>query len=469
MPRLFDEPEPSPSRRAPKAQPGDRPMSVADLLGVIKTAVNDAIPGKVRVVGEVSNLSDRNHWFFSLKDGQAVIRCVMFASAAKAVRFKARDGVEVVATGRVDVYPAQGQVQLYVDKLEPVGVGELELRLRELINELRGEGYFDPEHKQPLPAIPTRIAVVTSRSAAALQDVIDTTARRWGGCELVLVDVRVQGEAAAPQIAEAINRLSKHGTHLGIDAIILTRGGGSIEDLWAFNERVVADAVWDCKLPIVAAIGHETDVTVAELVADERCATPTQAAMTLVPDRAMMARQVGQASQRLSLALRRRAEQERQRLTAIQRHPAFARPERLVGQAQQRLDNLTQHLARALPAVVAGLTPRLDALTKAMPQAMRRRVSREAEALDALSRELDAVGPSSVLSRGFTYTLGPDGQVLRSAEAASAAGQLTTVFGDGRVDSTVQGSRTQSTLPPAPKPKRRRRGNAPPPGPGLFD
>lgn len=475
MPRLFDEqdPPPEPPEGPPKPKKadarGDRPVSVAGLLNQIKTAVNTQLPGKVRVVGEVSNLSDRNHWFFSLKDGEAVIRCVMFASAARAVSFKARDGVEVVATGRVDVYPAQGSVQLYVDKLEPVGVGELELRLRELMDELKGEGYFDPEHKRPLPTMPTRIAVVTSRSAAALQDVINTAAKRWAGCELVLVDVRVQGEQAAPQIADAINRISTHGRDLGIDAILLTRGGGSIEDLWAFNERVVADAIWDCNLPVVAAIGHETDVTVAELVADVRCATPTQAAMTLVPDREMLEQQIGQSADRLRLALKRRAQHERQRLRSAERHPAMSRPERFVMQARQKLDSLSRRLERALPAITARHQPKLDTLTRALPQAMARRLTREREALDSLARELDAVGPASVLSRGFTYTLDPDGQLLKSAEAASAAGRLTTVFADGKVASQVEGT-TQETTQPAPKTKPRRRSRKkPPPGPGLFE
>lgn len=466
MPRLFD-PDETPSQPPNRDSQSDRPITVATLLSHIKSAVNAQLPSKIRVVGEVSNLSDRNHWFFSLKDGEAVIRCVMFASAAKAVRFKARDGVEVVATGRVDVYPAQGQVQLYVDKLEPVGVGELELRLRELVAELRGEGYFDPEHKQQLPAVPTRIAVVTSRSAAALQDVINTAAKRWGGCELVLVDVRVQGEAAAPQIAQAINTLSDHGEALAIDAIILTRGGGSIEDLWAFNERVVADAVYDCTLPIVAAIGHETDVTIAELVADERCATPTQAAMALVPDKAMLDRQVSQSADRMTLALCRRAQHARQRLSALQRHPAMSRPERPVQQARQRVDALTSRLSLALPAVISARQPRLDGLVKALPQAMARRVAREREAVAALARELDAVGPSSVLARGYTYTLGPDGQLLRTADDATQAGRLTTVFADGRVDSAVDGA---ASPPPTPlPPPRRRRRRKPPPGPGLFD
>ncbi|MEO0474814.1 MAG: exodeoxyribonuclease VII large subunit [Planctomycetota bacterium] len=468
MPRLFDEQDRPPEPKSPGSS-RDRPVSVASLLTQIKSAVNTQLPGKVRVVGEISNLSDRNHWFFSLKDGEAVIRCVMFASAARAVGFKARDGVEVIATGRVDVYPAQGSVQLYVDRLEPVGQGALEQRLRELINELKAEGYFDPEHKLDLPAMPTRIAIVTSRSAAALQDVINTAVKRWPGCELVLVDVRVQGDAAAPQIAEAINRLSTHGCDLGVDAILLTRGGGSIEDLWAFNERVVADAIWDCNLPIVAAIGHETDVTVAELVADVRCATPTQAAMTLVPDKAMLQQQVDQSADRLRLALTRRAQHERQRLRAAERHPAMSRPERLVGQAKQSVDRLAHRLERALPAIVATHAPRLESLSKAIPQAMARRVARDREALEALARELDAVGPASVLSRGYTYTLGPDGDLLRSAEAASAAGRLTTVFADGKVASQVEGT-TSEPVKPAPKPKSRRRyRRKPPPGPGLFD
>lgn len=469
MPRLFDETDPKPrTQPSSKASRADKPITVAGLLGAIKSAVNTQLPGKVRVVGEVSNLSDRNHWYFSLKDGEAVIRCVMFASAARQVSFKARDGGEVIATGRVDVYPAQGSVQLYVDKLEPVGQGELEQRLRELVNELHGLGYFAPEHKLKLPAVPTRIAVVTSRSAAALQDVIDTAARRWAGCELVLVDVRVQGEAAAPQIADAITRLSEHGERLGIDAIILTRGGGSIEDLWAFNERAVADAVYHCKLPLVAAIGHETDVTVAELVADARCATPTQAAMTLVPDRAMLERQVAQSADRLALALRRRAQQDRQRLRAAERHPAMSRPDRLVTQARQVLDNLTKRLEFALPAVAGAGRPRLDALAKALPQAMARRLAHEQEMLDALERELSAVGPASVLGRGYTYTLGPDGAALRSAQTATAAGRLTTVFNDGRVESTVEGSTPAPVIPtPAPPPRRRKR-KKPPPGPGLF-
>src|SRR5690606_26173107 len=220
------------------------------------------------------NFSDRAHWFFSLKDERATIRCVCFASSARQVECPVRDGMQVVCTGRVDFYDAQGHVQLYVDRIEPVGQGALELRLRQLMEELRELGYFDEAAKKPLPVLPRRVAVVTSRSAAALQDVIDTARRRWAGCRLYLYDVRVQGAAAAPEIARAIDALGRQHKRLRLDAIIVSRGGGSIEDLWAFNERIVAEAIHRCPLPIVAAIGHETDTTVAELVADLRCSTP---------------------------------------------------------------------------------------------------------------------------------------------------------------------------------------------------
>jgi len=395
----------------------DSVWSVTQLAERIKGALTANLPTRVRILGEMSNLSDRNHWFFSLKDESASIRSVMFASAARRIGFPVRDGMEVVATGRIDFYDAQGSVQLYVDKLEPVGQGARELALQAMIQELRGLGYFNPDHKKPLPGVPQKIAVVTSRSAAALQDVIDTANQRWPGVQLLLVDVRVQGENAAPQIAAALRALSANGERLGVDAVLLTRGGGSLEDLWAFNERVVADAVFDCELPIVAAIGHETDTTVAELVADLRCATPTQAAMTLVPDHAVLEQQVDQLARRMTLTLRRQMDLSKHRLDAAARHPLFHRPQRLVDDARDRLARTAQHLAASLP----------------------RRVSDDRRGLEALARTLDAVSPSNVLRRGYSYTLGPQGKLLRSAAEALPGSELVTVLADGQVKSTVAG------------------------------
>ncbi|MEM6459601.1 MAG: exodeoxyribonuclease VII large subunit [Planctomycetota bacterium] len=415
---------------------GDRPWSVAELNGQIKTALSNHFRGrgKVRVVGEVSNLSDRSHWFFTLRDAEAdaAVSCVMFASAARAVGFPVSDGMRVVASGRVDFYEATGRTQLYVDRLEPVGEGARELALRRLLEELRGLGYFDPDRKRPLPAVPRKIAVVTSRSAAALQDVIDTTRRRWAGCALSLVDVRVQGPDAAPQVAAALRWLSDQGQAHGIDAVILTRGGGSLEDLWAFNERDVADAVFDCTLPVVAAIGHETDTTVAELVADARCATPTQAAMTLVPDRAVLAEQVDQLAAGLGGALRRRLERARYRLDMAANHPRLRDPRGLTAPPRERVERLSARLHEALP----------------------RRLAAERQRVAALSRTLEAVAPQRVLERGYSVTLGPDGKALAAAADATPGATLTTVLADGRVRSVVEGEGAKPRRPRRLKPLR---------------
>ena len=417
-------------------------MTVTQVSAMVKLAVADSLPPKVRVIGQVSNLSDRAHWFFSLKDDQSQLRCVCFASVARRIRFAVEDGMEVVATGRIDYYESQGQLQLYVEKLDPVGEGALALQFRALCDELRTLGYFDPEHKQPLPSMPRRIAIVTSRSAAALGDVIDTAARRWPGCRLVLCDVRVQGDLAADEIAAAVADLSRRGADLGIEAIILTRGGGSAEDLWGFNERVVADAVYRCSLPIVAAIGHETDTTVAELVADARCATPTQAAMALVPDRKALAHQLHQLTARLTLLVRRRYEHGRHRLAAAMRRPGLLRPGGMYDSAAQRL---------------AGLSQQLDA-------AMRRQVESRRRELESLGRQLNTVGPMNVLQRGYSYTLGADGHLLRTAADAAAGDRITTVLVDGKVISYVE-----SPAGKAAKTRRRRAGGAEADQKGLFD
>lgn len=437
----------------------DAPLTVTQIAALIKSAVTVGIPERVRVVGEVSNFSGQSHRFFSLKDGGAAVRCVMFASHAGKVRFPVKDGMEVVATGRVDFYPAQGQVQLYVDRLEPVGEGALELELRRLMAELRELGYFDPASKRALPTMPRRIAVVTSRDAAALQDVINTTQRRWPGCRLLLYDVRVQGDAAAPGISAALRTLSEQGERLEIDAILLTRGGGSIEDLWAFNERSVADAIHDCEIPVVAAIGHETDTTIAELAADLRCATPTQAAMALVPDRAALGHQTDQLADRLRLVTRRAWEHARHRFHAAERHAMFRRPAEMLAPARQRLSHLEQRLRPSLQRRLLDAARDLAALEARIVPALPRRLEAADRRLDALARHLDAVGPQRVLDRGYSYTLGPGGKLLRSKSQTKPGDTLTTVLGDGKIRSVVEG---------AVKPTPRRRRKPPDDSPSLF-
>ncbi len=392
-------------------------MSVTQLAAMVKAALSQTLPAKVLVRGQVSNFSDRAHWFFSLKDEGASLRCVCFASSARPVAFPVRDGLEVLATGRVDYFEAQGQLQLYVEKLEPVGVGELELRFRRLCAELKELGYFELERKRPLPTFVRRVAVVTSRTGAALQDVLDTAAKRWAGCEMLLLDVRVQGEAAAGEVAAALDALSRYGAAMGIDVVILTRGGGSIEDLWAFNERAVADAVFQCALPVVAGIGHETDTTIAELVADLRCATPTQAAMRVVPDAAALREQVESLRSALHMQLKRELKHQRERLSGLARHPLLSRPEAALQPLRQRVERLQQGLLAALPRLQRA----------------------RADRLDALARQLRAVSPTAVLQRGYSITLDAAGGVVRAVAQAKPGGLLTTRVSDGQFESRVVG------------------------------
>lgn len=450
MPALFaaDRPEPD---NPPGATDSAAPWTVARLAGAVQSALQEGLPTRIRVVGEISNLSARNHWFFSLKDAEASIRAVMFASAARRVGFEARNGLSVVATGRIDYYGAQGSVQLYVDALEAVGEGELEAAFRRLATELRAEGLFAPERKRPLPACPRAIAVVTSRSAAALQDVRDTARRRWPGCRLVLVDVRVQGPAAAPGIVSALRSLSRNGPGLGLDAVLLTRGGGSIEDLWAFNEPEVVRAVAECSLPTVAAIGHETDTTLAELAADARCATPTQATMVLVPDAAQLAEQAAHLERRLSLAVQRHLEVAASRVRAAARHPLFSEPARLVADARGRVATAEQRLGLAVP----------------------RRLAAAADRLAAAERTLVAIGPQRVLARGYTLTTDAEGRLLRNVAEAGRAAALVTRFADGELRSVPEGRAparpaTPAQAPPPPPPPRRRKRKASDTGPSLF-
>lgn len=473
-----ESPEGSPDVEAEKIarsqRDADLPLSVSAAASLVKEVLNMAIPQRIRIQGEISNLSNRTHWFFSLKDQGASLRCVCFASNAKRVKFPVRDGMEVIITGRVDFFEGQGSLQIYVDSIEQVGQGSLEQQLQEMIAQLRELGYLDVERKKPMPSMCQRIAVVTSRSAAALQDVINTAHRRWAGCELLHVDVRVQGEHAAPEIARALRQLNEQGESLGIDAIILTRGGGSIEDLWAFNERIVADAVFDCSLPIVAAIGHETDTTVAELVADMRCATPTQAAMTLVPDRKALDHQVTQMAGRLRMSLQRQNQYATQRLTAVSRHRLFTRPQSLLEQSQQRLEHAQQRITQALPGRIAPARTQLEHAVARISRVTQRRIENGMLQIKSLSRTLNAVGPTRVLERGYSYTTDTQGKLLRSIKDVIDGQSITTVLVDGKVQSVVrdQKSNTAQSIPdtPAPTPKRKKssRKTKSTDQPGLF-
>ncbi len=358
---------------------GDGVVRVGELCRMIGGALRKGLPARVRVVGEVSGCRERTHWYFDLKDEEAVISCVMFAPQARRGGTGAllENGRQVVVTGRVDFFDKQGRTQVYAEAVEPVGEGPLEAKFRALVAELRGLGWFDPARKRALPTFPRRIAVVTSRTGAALQDVLVMAGRRCAAVEIAVVDARVQGDGAAGEVSRAIAWLSREHERLGIDAVLVTRGGGSMEDLWAFNERVVAEAILKCAVPVVAAIGHETDVTIAELVADERCATPTQAAMRLTPDRAALAEQIAQWRTRARLTVMRRVEQEERRVAAARRRRALSAPGEVVERAGVRL-------MRARGDLIAAATGRIgDARLRAGALGARLAKSRPEAALAA--------------------------------------------------------------------------------------
>ena len=499
MERLPFDPGKARGAKQPTDRDGtQRPLSVSQLAASIEGALSEGLPRRMSVRGEISGLKDQTHWYFTLKDEHAVISCVMFASAARKQSLRPMNGDEVIVTGRVEYWAKGGRIQLYAERVESVGQGSLEKQYQQLVAEIRSLGWFDLERKRPLPSFPSRIAVVTSATGAALQDVIDTARRRCPAVELCTIDVRVQGPSAAPQIANAIDWLSEHHETLGIDAVILTRGGGSLEDLWAFNEREVARAVHECRVPIIAAIGHETDTTIAELIADERCATPTQAAMRLLPDSAALLEQTAQLGRRLDARIIRLLADERRHLHSLLRLPALRSPSTVLDPKRERLSRLTQRLAHTIEQRVARaarlLHQRSDQLETHRPgaqlMARRRRLDREsfrldtsirtrvrtnvhldrfdqihnaaarlierrADRLEALGRELEVVSPLRILARGYTVTSDDQGRILRSASEAGARSVLMTTFPDGSVRSVVEGAQQTKpslTSPPPPQP-----------------
>ena len=440
---------------APSGRPS--PLTVSALAARITESLAETFPRSVRVVGEVSSLSERTHLYFDLKDEGAVISCVMFASAARRSRFRPESGRQVVVTGRVEFYAKGGRTSLIVERVEPVGVGADEQAFQELYAQLKALGWFEPGTKKPLPVFPRRVAVVTSAAGAALQDVLDTMRRRCAAIDIAVVDVRVQGERAVADIARAVRSLSERRLGLGLDAVIVTRGGGSREDLAAFNDRLVAEAIHACELPVVAAIGHETDTTIAELVADERAATPTQAAMRLSPDRTALLEQIDAARRRLTGGMKRALHGSGQRRTWAARHLTVLQAHR-VRDAVARIERAAARLAAQHPATaharrserLIALRARLGTLIRArvgagrahvapaVPQrAIAARLEGALRALHAAQGRLAAVNPTAVLGRGFSITTRPDGTILRSAAQAVPGQTVVTRLADGRFESIV--------------------------------
>ena len=376
-------------------------VTVSDLTRRIKHLIGRSFPESLHVVGEVSNFKRHSsgHLYFTLKDENSELSCVMWRSAGAGLKFDLSNGLEVVATGKVEVYERSGRYQLYVRKLEPKGVGALELAFRQLCEKLDKEGLFDDDRKQPLPAFPRRIALVTSPTGAAVRDMIHTLRRRFGGLCVFVYPVRVQGDQAAGEIASAIAQLNRQAARLGgVDLMIVGRGGGSLEDLWAFNEEQVARAIFASRIPVISAVGHEVDVTISDLVADVRAATPTAAAELAVPllDDLLLA--LSGLSNRLTRSMRQKVELSKATLSRLEASTTLGRPLDTVRQRQQTVDEATTKLRAAVRERLQRTHNRLHrwevALAKAHPRdVVERRLRR---LMSARHQLLWAMGHASI-------------------------------------------------------------------------
>ncbi len=392
------------------------PLSVSELTDHIKGLLEAAFP-RVWVTGEISNFARprSGHCYLTLKDESAQLSAVIWRGVASQVRFDLHDGLEVVCRGYLSLYGPQGRYQLVIQQIEPKGIGALELALRQLRDKLAREGLFDPARKRPLPPFARQIAVVTSPTGAAIRDFLEVLRRRWRLTDVLVVPVRVQGEGAAEEIAHAIelvNRLNRP-----IDCLVVTRGGGSLEDLWSFNEEIVCRAIYASRIPVVSAVGHEIDVTLSDLVADVRALTPSEAAERIVPAAEEMQTRLDQYRRRLVTGLRSRVVAARTRLEALASHRAFRRP-------FERIQLLTRHL---------------DELAAVADRAMRAQVRNSRHKLDAFAARLESLSPLSVLSRGYSLTHRlADGRLVRNARELSPGDLLRTHFAEGEAISRVE-------------------------------
>ena len=434
---------PEPARLlAEESEGGNAPaLSVSEVAGALKRVVEDAF-GHVRVRGEISGFKRHSsgHCYLTLKDDRACIDGVIWKGQAAALQFRPEDGVEVIATGRLTTYPGRSKYQIVIDRLELAGQGALMALLDQRRRALAAEGLFDSERKRPLPFLPRLIGVVTSPTGAVIRDILHRLEDRCPSHVLVW-PVAVQGEGAAEQVAAAVRGFARMAQPPQL--LIVARGGGSIEDLWAFNEEIVVRAIAESPIPVISAVGHETDTTLCDFAADVRAPTPTAAAEMAVPVRAELLagiKSFGLRAERCASRYRDRASERLE--TATRRWPT---PETLLGPQRQRLDDWSGRLPRALSRRLALASAQLSRSAGALrPRLMAEPLQRGKARLDALWREATLLHPDRPLERGYARVERRSGGVVMSGAAARAAGALTLAFrGDDRVDVRVEGAGQQ--------------------------
>ena len=396
-------------------------FGVAEVNQLVKQLLDgEPMLQNIYVRGELSNykMYPSGHHYFTLKDADGALRCVMFRGQASRLRFRPENGMQVIARGRITVFPRDGAYQLYCDALTPEGAGDLAVAFEQLKAKLHAEGLFDPAHKKPLPRYPQRIAVVTSAAGAAVHDMIRILRRRYPIAKVILLPVRVQGAEAPPEIAGTIRYADRW--KIG-DVIITGRGGGSMEDLWAFNDERVARAIYDCETPIISAVGHEPDVTISDFVADARASTPSNAAEIAVPDQVELLRWLRGAGDRM-------VQCETGRLEA----------------ARQRLDNLaSKRVMRDQMAYVQDKRMELAHLQQRLGDLSGALLSRRRQRFSALAAALDAMSPLKVLGRGYAVARSRDGTILKSGREVAPGDRVSVTLSEGGFDAVVERSYTK--------------------------
>ena len=462
----FETADPQVARLLAEERPGDnaQAMSVSELSLALKRTVEDRF-GHVRVRGEISGFkrAASGHIYFSLKDDNARLDAVMWKGGAARLPFAPEDGLEVVATGKLTTYAGRSNYQIVVESLEVAGEGAMMLLFEKLKARLAAEGLFAPERKKKLPALPRTIGVVTSPTGAVIRDILHRLADRFP-THVVVWPVLVQGEGSAAQIARAVDGFSampQNGPATRPDLVIVARGGGSIEDLWAFNDEAVVRAVANCTIPIISAVGHETDTTLCDFAADLRAPTPTAAAEIAVPVRSDLLQRVGQLGLRMANVVRKQVDLAAERLEAQRR--LMPRLSDLAAPHQLRTDDLAERLRQSLRTRIGQAEIAYSGPAMMLhPRLLHRRVEQKQQQLDALTRLAGSLHPEAPLKRGFARVTDADGKTIVSRAAAVKAGDVTLRFVDGEVGSVVNGSAPPRPSTPKPTPPTVNQGN-------LFD
>ena len=414
----------------------DKYISVTQLTRYIKYKIdNDVNLNEVFLRGEISNFKahSRGHFYFTLKDEGSRINAIMFASQTRSIKFVPQDGMKVLVTGKISVFEANGQYQIYVNEMLEDGIGNLYIAFEQLKKKLQTEGLFDESHKKTIPKIPTKVGVVTAPTGAAIKDIISTIKRRWPLTEIYLFPALVQGESAKEDIVRQIEKAD----NFGLDTLIVGRGGGSIEDLWAFNEEIVARAIFNCKTPVISAVGHEIDFTIADFVADLRAPTPTGAAEMAVPQLADVNKYLNQINIRLNNTISNQISQNKRKLNDLKNSNIFKNPMVIYQTKEMIFDNLIERLKHSTLNLVNLKSKKLIEIKSSyILKSPYKLLDNKANKYLNLVSKLETLSPLLTLQRGYTMTK-KEGKVVSKAKEIKKGDSIEVTFTDGSIDAEV--------------------------------